>query len=34
MYHALGLSADAEVRDRDGRPYRVSEGRAVTELFG
>jgi hypothetical protein len=33
MYHALGLSPDAEVRDRDGRPYRISEGRPVTELF-
>jgi hypothetical protein len=34
MYHVLGLSPDAEVRDRDGRPYRISEGKPVTALFG
>ncbi len=34
IYHALGLSPDAEVRDRDGRPYRICEGQPVTGLFG
>jgi hypothetical protein len=34
LYHALGVSPEAEVRDRDGRPYRVCEGRPVTALFG
>jgi hypothetical protein len=33
IYHALGLSPDAEVRDRDGRPYRIREGKPVTALF-
>lgn len=34
IYHALGLDPAAEIRDREGRPYRISEGRVVTELFG
>jgi hypothetical protein len=34
IYHALGVPPDAEIHDRDGRPYRVSEGRPVTALFG
>jgi hypothetical protein len=34
VYHAFGLPADAEVRDREGRPLRISEGKAVTALFG
>jgi hypothetical protein len=33
IYHALGLSPDAEVRDRDGRPYRLCDGKPVTALF-
>jgi hypothetical protein len=33
MYHALGISTDAEVHDREGRPIRVCDGRAVTALF-
>jgi hypothetical protein len=33
IYHALGLSPESEVHDRDGRPYRISEGRPVTALF-
>jgi hypothetical protein len=34
VYHAFGLAADREVIDREGRPVRISEGRAVTGLFG
>ena len=34
IHHALGLAPDAEVRDRDGRPYRICEGKPVTTLFG
>jgi hypothetical protein len=34
IYDALGLPADGEVHDRDGRPYRLSEGRPVAALFG
>jgi arylsulfatase A-like enzyme len=34
IYHALGLSPDREIHDRDGRPYRISEGTPVTALFG
>jgi hypothetical protein len=34
IYHALGLSPEMEVRDRDGRPYRICDGNPVTDLFG
>jgi hypothetical protein len=34
IHHALGVPAGAEVRDRDGRPYRVTEGEPVMALFG
>jgi hypothetical protein len=34
LYHALGIDPEAEVRDRAGRPYRISEGKPVTALFG
>ena len=34
IYEALGINPSAEVRDREGRPYRISEGRPVTALFG
>jgi hypothetical protein len=34
IYYALGVPPDGEVHDRDGRPYRVSEGKPVTALFG
>src|SRR5262245_44605258 len=34
VYHALGIAPDAEVHDREGRPVRISEGKAVTPLFG
>ena len=33
MYHALGLPPEAEIRDRQGRPYRISDGRPIVELF-
>ena len=33
MYHALGIPLDAEVQDREGRPVKVCDGRAVTALF-
>jgi hypothetical protein len=34
IYHALGLSPELEIHDRDGRPYRLCEGRPVLSLFG
>jgi hypothetical protein len=34
IYHALGLSPESEIRDRQGRPYRIAEGEPVTALFG
>ena len=34
MYHALGISPESLVHDREHRPHRVSEGRALVELFG
>ena len=34
IYHALGLPADAEVRDLEGRPFRMTEGSPVLPLFG
>jgi hypothetical protein len=34
IYHAFGLSAEEEIRDRSNRPYRLVEGRPVTALFG
>jgi hypothetical protein len=33
MYHALGIRSDAEVHDREGRPVRICDGRAITALF-
>ncbi len=33
IYHALGIRPDAEVHDREGRPQRICDGRAVTALF-
>jgi hypothetical protein len=33
MYHALGLSPDLEIHDRTGRPYRITEGTPIAELF-
>jgi hypothetical protein len=34
LYHALGLPAAAAIRDLEGRPHRISEGRPLTALFG
>jgi hypothetical protein len=31
---ALGVPREAEFRDREGRPHRVSDGKPVTALFG
>jgi hypothetical protein len=33
IHHALGISGDAEMHDREGRPYRLTDGRPLTELF-
>ena len=34
IYHAMGLSPDAELRDREGRPHRLCDGRPIEQLFG
>jgi hypothetical protein len=34
IYHALGLSPESEIRDRNDRPFRITEGRPITALFG
>ena len=34
IYSALGVAPDAEIHDRDGRPYRAVDGRPVETLFG
>jgi hypothetical protein len=34
IYHALGISTDAEIHDPAGRPYRITDGRPIVELFG
>jgi hypothetical protein len=34
IYHAMGVSPESEIHDRDGRPYRICEGTPVTALFG
>jgi hypothetical protein len=34
MYHALGISPDSLIHDRQQRPHRISEGRPLIELFG
>ncbi len=34
IYHALGIPADHKIRDREGRPMALTEGRAVEGLFG
>jgi uncharacterized protein (DUF1501 family) len=33
VYHALGVDADAEVRDRQGRPVRLNRGEVIQPLF-
>jgi uncharacterized protein (DUF1501 family) len=35
MYHAMGLSPEVEVPDREGRPHRIVDGgKPVLSLFG
>jgi len=34
MYHALGIPPDSLIHDRENRPHKISEGRALVELFG
>jgi hypothetical protein len=34
IYHALGIGPESEVHDRSDRPFRITEGRPVTALFG
>jgi hypothetical protein len=34
MYEAMGVDPHAEVRDREGRPQRLCDGRPVAALFG
>jgi hypothetical protein len=34
IYHAMGLSPDLELRDRENRPHRLCDGRPLTGLFG
>jgi hypothetical protein len=33
IHHALGLSPDMEIHDREGRPHRLVDGRAAMGLF-
>ncbi len=33
IYHALGIDADAEVRDRQGRPVRLNGGSVIQSLY-
>ena len=33
IHHALGIPHDAEIRDRENRPYRLCDGTPVTALF-
>ena len=33
MYHALGIRPDSEVHDREGRPQRICDGRAMEAIF-
>jgi uncharacterized protein (DUF1501 family) len=34
VYHAMGIAPDSEIHDRERRPYAITEGKAVTALFG
>jgi hypothetical protein len=34
IYDALGIPTDAVIRDREDRPFRITEGTPVTALFG
>jgi hypothetical protein len=33
-YHALGISPESLIYDRERRPHKISEGRALVEMFG
>ena len=33
IYHAMGLSGEREIHDREGRPYRLTDGRPLANLF-
>jgi uncharacterized protein (DUF1501 family) len=33
VYHALGIEAEAEVRDRQGRPAQLNRGKVIQALF-
>jgi hypothetical protein len=33
IYRAFGLTPEAEIRDREDRPHRISDGKPVTALF-
>jgi hypothetical protein len=33
IYHAFGLGPDEELRDREGRPHRLCDGRPISSLF-
>jgi hypothetical protein len=34
IYYAFGLAPESEIRDRENRPYHISDGKPVTALFG
>jgi hypothetical protein len=34
IYHGMGVPPEGEIHDRDGRPYRICEGKPVLALFG
>jgi hypothetical protein len=34
VYHALAIDPSAEVHDREGKPYAITEGKPLTALFG
>lgn len=34
MYHAMGISPESIIHDRENRPHRLSEGHPLVELFG
>jgi hypothetical protein len=33
IYESLGIPSDSEIHDRNNRPYRITEGKAVQALF-
>jgi hypothetical protein len=34
IHHAMGLSPEMEIPDREGRPHRLVDGKPVLSLFG